>query len=466
MTRPHPNQAEVHQALKLWHAASDNTSPFDACYRFQRARRQAGHTVRQATNELLLDALNVMAADYDAQAAKILRLRFCDELPMHRVANEVNLAESTANRKQQQAMQSLTHILQNLEAEARRAYEVALEQRLDLPPRVHLVGTNDVFEAVLPRLLAPEAPWLVSLEGLGGIGKTALANELVRAAALLSRFETVAWVSARQQEFWPGLGLVPTRRPALDADSLVNTLLGQLTEADRPALSPEAQLALLKQHLKTHPTLVVIDNLETVVDYETLLPTLRKLVNPSRFLLTSRSSLQAFQGIVCFSLQELSRADTLVLLQHEAQTRRLISLENASPAQLESIYTVVGGNPLALKLVAGQMHSLPLSRVLERLRQAEGKKVDELYTFIYWQAWQMLEPTSRQTLLVMPLVQNGTFDQLATVSQLDPAILDQAIGQLTLLSLLEVSGDVEQRRYRIHALTETFLLHEVVKWQA
>jgi hypothetical protein len=36
---------------------------------------------------------------------------------------------------------------------------------------------------------------------------------------------------------------------------------------------------------------------------------------------------------------------------------------------------------------------------------------------------------------------------------------------LTRLSLVEVGGDLEHRRYRIHRLTETFLLNEVVKWQ-
>jgi len=65
---------------------------------------------------------------------------------------------------------------------------------------------------------------------------------------------------------------------------------------------------------------------------------------------------------------------------------------------------VVGGNPLALKLVVGQLCVLPLSQVLENLKQARGQTIDDLYTYIYWQAWHTLDETSQKVLLVMPLV--------------------------------------------------------------
>ena len=65
----------------------------------------------------------------------------------------------------------------------------------------------------------------------------------------------------------------------------------------------------------------------------------------------------------------------------------------------------------------------------------------------------------------MPLAQGGTFTQLKTVSELTTSDLHQALEQLVKFSLVEVRGDIEQRRYSIHRLTETFLLTEVAKWQ-
>ena len=47
--------------------------------------------------------------------------------------------------------------------------------------------------------------------------------------------------------------------------------------------------------------------------------------------------------------------------------------------------------PVTLKLVVGQVAVLSLSQVLKNLKQAHGKEINELYKFIYWQAWKMLD---------------------------------------------------------------------------
>jgi hypothetical protein len=247
---------------------------------------------------------------------------------------------------------------------------------------------------------------------------------------------------------------------------LTDTLLEQLGDPLLLTRSSAEKQAGLVALLKKQPYLVVIDNLETVIDYQTLLPALRQWANPTKFLLTSRHTLHAYDDIYCFSLKELSQADALALLSYEAEIRGATALARATPAQQASIYEVVGGNPLALKLVVGQIQVLPLTQVLDNLRAARSKKIDDLYTYIYWQAWHALDEAGRQTLLVMPLAQGGTLPHIAALTDLDGADLTQALEELVTLSLLEVSADLEQPRYRIHRLTETFLLNEVVKWQA
>jgi hypothetical protein len=256
-------------------------------------------------------------------------------------------------------------------------------------------------------------------------------------------------------------------QPALSVETFVDTLLTQLDPSLILARAHEEKLAILTRWLKTQPYLVVVDNLETAVDYQSLLPLLQRLANPSKFLITSRYSLRTQgAGIHCQTLRGLSQADAAALLKYEAETREIPPLAQASPAQLESIYQVVGGNPLALKLVVGQLSVLPLAQVLDTLRQADSKTVEDLYTYIYWQAWELLSPAGRQTLVAMPLAQEGSFEEVMEESELDAAQAGQALRELTGLSLVEVGGDLERPHYRIHRLTETFLLNEVIKWQA
>ncbi|MCA9871074.1 MAG: hypothetical protein KC487_11955, partial [Anaerolineae bacterium] len=127
----------------------------------------------------------------------------------------------------------------------------------------------------------------------------------------------------------------------------------------------------------------------------------------------------------------------------------------------------VGGNPLALRLVVGQtlVHDLPA--ILESLRSARGQTVDQLYTFIYRGAWQRLDETAQRVLLAMPLVPPPGRDAafLSQVSGLAIGAIHDALNTLVRLNLVDRGGDLHGSRYSIHALTRTFLLEQVAKWQ-
>lgn len=337
---------------------------------------------------------------------------------------------------------------------------------LALLPDQCLFGVGQDRQQLCSGLEKKEAPWLISIDGIGGIGKSSLAAALAREIIPTQRFYNAAWVSAKQQEFLPHHRLEPSPGPTLDADALTDSVLEQLAPGLSLACPAEEKRILLTNLLKKQAYLIVVDNLETVLDYQTLIPFLTQLANPSKFLLTSRHSLHPYPHIFCRTLRELNRADGVALLQYEAKIRGVTALANASEAQLGDIYEVVGGNPLALKLVVGELCVLPLSQVLQNLKQAQSKTIDDLYTFIYWQVWHALDEMSRQVLLAMPLVQGGTFDQLIAVSEIEINELIHVLAHLVRLSLVEVGGNIEQRRYRIHRLTETFLLHQVTKWQS
>jgi hypothetical protein len=165
-------------------------------------------------------------------------------------------------------------------------------------------------------------------------------------------------------------------------------------------------------------------------------------------------------------LNELNQTDSFLLIRNEANTRGLSTLAKASDDQLAGIHEMVGGNPLAIQLVIGQSAFLPLKQVMTNLKEARGKGIVDLYTYIYWQAWQLMDDISRQTLLIMPLTQEGTLEQIQTLSRLEFDDLLQALQQLITLSLVQVGGDLNENRYSIHRLTETFLINEAITWQS
>jgi len=257
----------------------------------------------------------------------------------------------------------------------------------------------------------------------------------------------------------------------------VSRVLEQLIGPQAAAvMAPGEQAAHMRFLLQEKPILVVVDNLETAADQEALIPNLTSLANPSKFLLTSRYSLREAGAVYTFSLDELPLTDALDLLRYELQNRNLLALAAAPEAELAQTHDVTGGNPLAIKLVAGQLSVFPLPRVLADLRQARGAKVDKFYRYIFWQAWKQLDENARNVLLVMPLVaeEGGALDQIEAVSEVPVVHVTDALQQLIRLSLVNVRHTgrpdsvvaSDSNRYSIHRLTESFLLEEVIKWKA
>jgi hypothetical protein len=134
---------------------------------------------------------------------------------------------------------------------------------------------------------------------------------------------------------------------------------------------------------------------------------------------------------------------------------------------VDAIFRVTGGNPLALKMVTSLAAVLPLPAVLADLGRGRAGPIEDLYRNIYWEAWRALSDEARALLQAMPLVSEAGAlpKQLLAISGLSEADLWPAITELVSRSLLEVRGTMQERRYGIHRLTETFLRTEIIDWE-
>lgn len=456
-------RVDVHNSLKLWHRSDSKVNSLEYLQVSRQAYLRGQNNPRKIANQILQNGLDLLEADH-AEYAELIRKRFIEQMSVYAVANRFNISQTTAYRRQEKAIEYLAIILKEQNSQIVQAWYSKLEQRLEPISYIELFGVDKYLKKSLELLVSQEPPWFISFEGLGGIGKTVLADHLVRHPDLFGKYYDVVWVTARLQNFLPGVGIKQLERPILNTAILVDNIIEQLDEEIPLSQSLDHKIIALTKIFKQGAHLIIVDNLETADDHRALIPFLQKLVNPSKVLLTSRHSLRAYSGIYCLRLQELNVADSMSLIRREAALRGLVEVADASEKQLNDIYNVAGGNPLALKLVIGQASILPLVQVLESLKQAQAKHVDELFTYIYWQAWHLLTASSQQALLAMPLGQRGGVEQLLAVSRLEIDDFNQAIQQLVNLSLVEVKGGLTERRYSIHRLTETFLLNEALKW--
>jgi hypothetical protein len=191
-------------------------------------------------------------------------------------------------------------------------------------------------------------------------------------------------------------------------------------------------------------------------------------MNPSKFLLTTREAFFGEADMAFVPIKELLMEDALRLVRQEARIRNLPRVATADDDTLRPIVETVGGNPLALRLVIGQLHVHPLSQVLSDLRVAQGAQVENLYTYLYQRVWRHLDEQAKQTLLAMPLVsqQGASLEQIVRISRMEPTTLKAALGDLVAHNLVDRRGELDSARYSIHGLTRTFLHKQVVQWMS
>lgn len=366
-----------------------------------------------------------------------------------------------------------------MEPETPRERRRRLVSHLDMPSYAQLFGLDDHLARLADLVSADAPPWVTAIEGIGGIGKTALADAFMRSQLDNLAWADFGWLTARRLVFNPGGALRTAPAPALSPEGLVLGLFDQLLDPQAP-LSFDQKHAALRRRLKEAPHLVVVDNLETAEDLAVLLALVGDLAGPSRFLLTTRVDLAAPFPVHRFPVPPLGQADALRLLRAEAGLRRCQAVLELPDAGLLPVYCRVGGNPLALRLVVGQLLVDPLDAVLAGLTDAASAHVEDLYTFIYRRAWQHLDEISRRVFLATPLsVEGGSPSAFfVEVTGLPAAELRHGLDRLVAFNLVDArtaprdaaagpsagTGEGDERLYSIHSLTRAFLHRHVLRW--
>ncbi len=414
-----------------------------------------------AQNRAVLNQGLAVLRKVSPEAEELLRNRFEHQQDAFAVGNSLNVSESSIYYRQRQAVTQLSRILNKLEETANQEWQEKMLSRLQLPTYTTLVGVSEALARLLDVLHTRKEHFLIALVGLGGIGKTTLADQATRQIIKTTRFDEIAWITAKQTHL-SSLGRlqVESSQPALTFPMLVGQLVNQfdLTTIQTSHLQKER---LVKRYLQERACLVIIDNLETVSDYRSLLPELQKWQNPTKFILTSRYRLMGTPGVYTMQMKELSPEAAIQLLRQEAGRTGFDDLANADEDTLLTVYDVVGGNPLALKLMVGQLRFYSLPHVLSRYSdKTKSDSREDLFEYIYRDIWDGLADESKMILLALTQASETgfTFEHSVEVTELSESVLLKSLENLILLSLVDLAGNLTERRYRLHRLTEVFLL--------
>jgi len=319
----------------------------------------------------------------------------------------------------------------------------------NLPPRGEFIG-RDAEKARVHEALRSRS-YLVSIDGIGGIGKTSLALEVAHECLRASKGADSSGGIARFSGFiWT---------TAKDRDLTLNALLDAVARTlDYPGIvqqSVEDKRSAVCKLLQEKPHLLIVDNFETITD-ESVRDFLLELPEPSKTLLTTRE--QKLRQVRAISLKGLTESEALALIRNEGRRLGLASLEHAEDRVLLHLYQATGGAPLAIKWAVGQIkqQGQSLDTILVALHEARGSVFDNIFA----RSWSLLSASARQVLIVMPIfATSASREGIEAASDVYHFVLDEALGQLVEMSLVDATDelDLARRRYSIHPLTRAFV---------
>lgn len=394
---------------------------------------------------------------------------FCNaELSVATLAAAAHVSERQFRRRVEAGVELLTEQLRRDEAAARgRLRRLRLDRYLPPPDYLHLFGVQEHIAAAASLLADPAGPAVIALEGMGGIGKTTLAQAVAHRLAEQGPFAAILWVTAQQNRFRPATGDIEALpEPALTFTELLLQLIRQLGQDDLLAQGPDEWEQRLMALFHAAPYLIVVDNLETLADHRALAPRLHRMLGVSRALITSRQSLSEHAFVRALPVPPLSPTDSLALVRCELIR---VGRRAGADAGLAEICTLAGGLPLALKLIAGLLNGgAPLSQIRDDLKRAGGA-TRALYTYIYRQTWRLLPETTRRLLVDMLLISpdGEDLEWIAATGSLSAEELHVALPQLLNHCLLQITGSLERPFYRLHPLTAIFLRSDLIAgWEA
>jgi tetratricopeptide (TPR) repeat protein len=350
--------------------------------------------------------------------------------------------------------------------------KVQLRHNLPAPSCTEFFGREEEIARILELLSPTHGARIISIDGIGGVGKTTLAveaayrclsasNDPDEAFLGMPTFDAIIFTSAKQHILAP-FGLINRLNPKRTLRDILRQIANTLGNVDLTGKTFEDKLDCLQDALSLQRTLLIVDNLETIEDPQDVLSFLYDLPPSVKAVITTRKQII----FVPLRLSSLPESDGLLLIQHEAQEKEVI----LSEAEQQELYQKTGGIPVGINYAIGQVASgRSVLHVLHDLADAAGDVAHFLFE-------SSVAPLREQDSLAYQLLMGLTFFstsvrrealiEVALASGEEPgaAASSQHLARAALACLQELSlVRQEQDRFTMLPLTREYAIAELKK---
>lgn len=313
------------------------------------------------------------------------------------------------------------------------------------------VGRRKELREIRKLMLDPKC-CLLTLMGLGGIGKTRLAVEVIK---------------QDYDRFKDGIVFIPTAA-IRSTDALITKIADTLGFSFYAAAPAEIQL---QDYLREKDVLLVLDSFEHLLESSNLITGILQTTSNVKFLVTSREALRLQEEWV-YSISGLEfpadettddfTLDTYDAVQLFAQNATRARVEFSFSQEREHVLQIcrlLEGMPLGIELAASWLRTIPCSQIAQQIAQGLDILVTPLRNLperhrsmraVFEQSWLLLPETARHVLKRLSVFHSGfTSDAAQQVVFASQALLNELVTR----SLVQFSYS---GRYQMHELLRQF----------
>lgn len=338
-----------------------------------------------------------------------------------------------------------------------------------LPSKAYreLLGRQADIDNIMSALLDKAGRRIIGIDGIGGIGKTALAHEIAE-KALNNGFSDIVWLTAAEKE----------RSVKMTFDSVLDGIAVQLNAASLLKLTGEARLSKTRELLLQKKALIILDNMETAAEpQQEIAEQLFSIISSSKALMTSRHRFKSFSNdIFAIHLGGVDKETSLILVKDTALEKNMPQIFEVGDDELEPIIDVVGNkeagySPLALKFMVGQLTKYEPNEIIDYMQKAQihneknylnySRDFQNFWSHIFIKSLMLLTPQDIKFMYLMskalePNIGTARQGGLRDAMRLDQPSFAKLRDNNWRISFLEIGHRKLQKRLYLHRLTFSF----------
>lgn len=318
----------------------------------------------------------------------------------------------------------------------------------DLPSRRVLL--NELVEI----LSNQDGAKIILIHGMGGIGKTAFAVELIRRVMAKGNFSQLIGECAGESVI-AGNKIIKVRPKPLTTPELIDSLAIQLGRQDILNEDIYTKANILFKLCDRSKNLGFMDCIDRMAEAQYVFLIDKFLMKNHRIIVTSRSN-KANPSIKKVALNELPRTDIICFLEKEAKAKKLEQYLPILKKHIEEIEEYSGGIPLLLQYILEQMPDFDLEIILNSIVDRSFP----FFEFIFKREWDTLKDSSKKLLIKLASSEQKIFKQeqiMETAGRIGINNPLNAFVEAFAYAFLQKENMDGHKRYKLNTFTQRFI---------